>query len=408
MSFIQRAKCRTCESSLLKVILDLGLQPLANAIRPNRGSAGEIRYPLRLVHCEACGLVQIDVDVNANLMFSDYNWVTSTSSSTIQHCKNFVAESIKKSQINCASILEVGSNDGSLLNEYAKAGLEILVGVEPAWNLSSEYENGIMAENLFFSLKTADSILNKYGCFDVVVARNVFSHIPDFFDVIAGVSTLIFDDSVFFMEFHWAYEILQGVHYDSIYHEHSYYHSISSVIQALNKFNLKAFDVFKSPISGGSLVLAVSKKARTLSFDLQEFRQIEAQHRVEEYATWQQFGTKSLENISQLRDLIESFSSKRICAFGASARSSTILNSVGITANKILSIGENNPRKWGRYSPGFEIPIEPVEKMLSRNPDLIILFPFNFKDEILSQLLKMNWSGLVVIPIPHPPELIEL
>ena len=408
MNYVQITKCRTCPSDKLLEILDLGLQPLANALRHNLGDKDESKYPLRLVQCGDCNLVQIDVNVKPELMFSNYNWVTGTSQSSMEHCENFARRTLQIVEYVPKSVLEVGSNDGTLLKAFRHKKVNLLVGVDPAENLTREYGTGIFAESAYFDSINSDKIQDKYGKFDVVIARNVFSHVPDFCDVISGVSKLIEPDSIFLMEFHWAHDILLNLHYDSIYHEHTYYHSISSVSSVLKNYGLEVFDAFKSPISGGSVVVVASRNPKPVTPELTRMRELEAISRISDYKSWKDFGEKALENLNQIASVIGSYSGKRICAFGASARSSTILNAIGIHGAKILSVAENNPRKWGKFSPGIGLPIESVENMLSRKPDLIILFPFNFKDEIIDQLSRLGWSGSLLLPIPHPPQLIEV
>lgn len=408
MSFQHISKCRTCLSESLTVCLDLGKQPLANALRSKPDTESEGKFPLRLVHCADCGLTQIDVNVEPQIMFSSYNWVTGTSQVSVGHCRRFVQNSIESLGRHPKSVLEIGSNDGTLLREYQKLGIKNLVGVDPATNLVLNYGNVIASENFFFTSGNAKKLLDKYGEFDVVVARNVFSHVPDFIDVISGVSSLTNSESVFFMEFHWAFDILKGLHYDSIYHEHTYYHSITSVSRVLERFGLNVFTGFKSPISGGSVVLASSKLNNGASDEIKGMIQLELEAGISRTESWLQFGVKSLENLSKVREQINSFAGKKVCGFGASARSSTVLNALGQAASSIVSIGDNNPLKWGRFAPGFSIPIEPVSKMLSRNPDLIVVFPFNFKDEILRELSEAGWTGSVLFPIPHPPAILQI
>jgi len=408
MNCVQVTKCRTCYSQKLLEILDLGMQPLANSLKERSSDINEQKYPLKLVQCQDCSLIQIDINVAPDLMFSHYNWVTGTSQSSTEHCQNFAKRTLKTLRYHPQSVLEIGSNDGTLLKAFVGEEVKLLVGVDPAENLTKDYGSEISAENFFFNAISAQKIYDQYGQFDAVIARNVFSHIPDFNDVISGVSMLLGSKSIFLMEFHWARDILLNLHYDSIYHEHTYYHTILGVSSVLLKFGLNVFDAFKSPISGGSVVVVASKELRTSTYDLIEMRKFESLARVADYESWSEFGKKALENLKQVTMVIDQHKNEKICAIGASARSSTILNAIGTNATRILSIGENNPRKWGKYSPGIGIPIESVEMMLYKKPDLIILFPFNFKTEILEQLSRLDWSGTVLLPIPHPPQLIKI
>jgi SAM-dependent methyltransferase len=408
MKYERVTKCRTCYSENLLRVLDLGDQPLANALKEKSNDTSEPKYPLNLVQCGICSLIQIDVNVAPELMFSNYNWVTGTSKSSTKHCQNFAKRTLETLGHRPQALLEIGSNDGTLLKEFVGEKIKLLVGIDPAENLTRDYGPEIYAENLFFNASSARKIYDQYGKFDVVIARNVFSHIADFNEAISGVSTLLDSDSIFLMDFHWGRDILLNLHYDSIYHEHTYYHTIASVSDVLQKFGLNIFDVFESPISGGSVVVVASKQSRTSTSDLTEMRKLESLASVGDYESWKEFGKKARENLEQVTSVIEHYKDKKICAFGASARSSTILNALGSSATRILSIAENNHRKWGKYSPGVGLPIEPVEKMLSRDPDLIILFPFNFKTEILQQLSRTGWSGSVLLPIPHPPQLLQI
>ena len=163
MRFSQLTRCRLCDSESLTLILDLGNQPLANALRTHSHLTGESRYPLKLFKCDICSLIQINVNVDPKLMFSDYNWVTGTSATSILHCENFVEMSTSQAVFLPDSLLEIGSNDGTLLSAYSELGVRRLVGVDPASNLTDNYGSTILAENIFFDSLSAGQILEKYG-----------------------------------------------------------------------------------------------------------------------------------------------------------------------------------------------------------------------------------------------------
>lgn len=406
MSYTKIDSCRTCSGKRLDVILDLGRQPLANDIIEVLRIQNSI--PLVLVRCEKCGLVQLNTNVEPSLMFSQYHWVTSTSSSSVKHCRNFVKSVISEAKKIPSSALEIGSNDGTLLYELVETGVGTVVGVDPAENLVKDYRDSISGEVTFFGRDSANELLNKYGKFDVLIARNVFSHIPSFKDVIAGIYSLMHDESLFFMEFHSASEILKGNHFDSIYHEHTYYHSIKSVTEVMVDFNLYPFTAFDSPISGGSVVLVSSRQKQSYSEMLDRLIEEETSSGVHTKAKWLDFGDQAKYTIEYCKTLLAEYSNRKICAFGASARSSTLLNAFGVKPRQIISIADNNPRKWRKFSPGTGIAIESVKEMIARNPDMIILFPFNFKDEILEQISHAGWSGDVLLPIPYPPSLLKI
>ena len=401
MTYKVLQECRTCASRSLEIVIDLGFHPLANnLVKINEKSES---YPLRLIRCNDCTLIQLDTDISPTKMFEHYNWVTGTSPSTLRHLRTLVGYIRDSFQERPNSILEIGSNDGSLLKELASMSPNVLVGVDPAKNLVDTYTKPLIGESIFFTSKSATDLLQSYGEFDIIIARNVFSHIPSFVDAIAGVSSLMGRHSLFFMEFHWAREILNGLHYDSIYHEHTFYHSLKSVSDVLKTFNLRIYDVFDSPISGGSLVIVASKLEKVKTKRLLKKEQQEELAGTGLLSSWQSFASSSKRNLEKLRSFLHQNSFETVTAFGASARSSTVLNSIGDAASIIGSIGDNNPNKWGLFSPGVQIEIESVPKMLKRGPSLVVLFPFNFQAEIIDQLVSSGYRGKILRFLPDPP-----
>jgi len=399
--------CRTCKQPSLVEVLNLGSQPLANSLVMSPGSK-ELRVPLVLLRCESCNLLQLSVNVNPLIMFSNYNWVTGTSTLSVDHCRIFASRAIDSIGRRNFSVLEVGSNDGTLLQHLSTYGCKLLVGVDPAANLVQRYRDPLIGEINFFNSQTAIELDKKYSLFDLIIARNVFSHIPDFRDAISGVSHLMHSSSVFIMEFHWVYNILRDNHFDSIYHEHTYYHSISSVIEVLDEFGIVAFDAFHSPISGGSIVLLSSKENRSPSPKLAEFQEVEKTSGVNEASPWSTFAIDAEKTIIELGKFLGKEFKSGVCGFGASARSSTLLNALGSQSKKILSIVDNNELKVGYFSPGAGIPIESLTSALKRNPDAFVVFAFNFEEEILQQLSDIGWSGEVFFPLPYPSKTLRI
>ena len=396
--------CRTCKQPSLVEVLNLGSQPLANSLVVSPGS----KELLVLLRCESCNLLQLSVNVNPSIMFSNYNWVTGTSALSVDHCRIFASRAIDYIGEKNFSVLEIGSNDGTLLQHLSTYGCKLLVGVDPAANLVKSYRDPLIGEINFFNSQTAIELGEKYSLFDLIIARNVFSHIPDFRDAISGVSHLMHSSSVFIMEFHWVYNILQDNHFDSIYHEHTYYHSISSVIEVLDEFGIVAFDASHSPISGGSIVLLSSKENRSPSLKLAEFQEVEKTSGVNEASLWSTFAIDAQKTLIELGKFLGKEFKNGVCGFGASARSSTLLNALGSQSKKILSIVDNNELKVGYFSPGAGIPIESLTSALKRNPDAFVVFAFNFEEEILQQLSDIGWSGEVFLPLPYPSKTLRI
>jgi SAM-dependent methyltransferase len=235
--------CRTCYSSDLEEIVDLGLHPLANSLldSPNQE---ELAVPLVLIRCGACTTIQLSVNVNPRVMFQDYLWVTGTTHTAREHCKKLAAQISEKLGKKDFSALEIGSNDGTLLIELIANGAKEVIGVDPAKNLQPKHLSGpIRLVEGFFSNKLMDDHKHVISEVDLVVARNVLSHVPNLNDVMQGIDKVISDDGLIVIEFHEASRILSELHYDSIYHEHTFYHSIRSIQAALSQISFNIYDI---------------------------------------------------------------------------------------------------------------------------------------------------------------------
>lgn len=251
-----KIECRACKSTRMIPFFDLGMQPFANALLDTEQIANEKRYPLSLCFCEDCKLVQLNYTADPKELFSNYCWVTSTSSTARNYAKKFCEEAMKRKNINKNGyVLEVASNDGTFLKEFQKQDIEVL-GVDPAANIVQQAnEDGVPTEVAFFGKAVAEEIIAKKGYPEVVYARNVLPHVADLHDFVQGLSTSCSDNNLLILEVHYAGIILDEVHYDSIYHEHLCYFTIASIINLLKQHELYPYDIMYSPISGGSIVL---------------------------------------------------------------------------------------------------------------------------------------------------------
>ena len=394
--------CRICNSEKLQEILDLGIQPLANNLRSFEEQTLERKFPLILLRCSDCTSIQLSVNVNPNLMFQEYLWITGTSQSARDHCNN-LADYISEFSKEFSVILEIGSNDGTLLKALKEKTNSKLHGVDPAQNIIESFqEDGIQNHNSFFDLNFASSFYSQFGAVDVVIARNVLSHVPDILEVMNGIDLILAPEGICLIEFHEASKILTEIHYDSIYHEHTFYHSIKSMTKALSHVGLIPFDLIKSPISGGSFVLVSSRNGIKASSRLNEAEQFEESLGVHDEKAWINFAKLSKRNLTSINKYLIENSNRKIRAFGASARSSTLINAIGDNSKYLTAIADNNPLKWGKYSPGQHLLIDSPKEIIEKDTEIVFICPFNFETEITTYLAKeLDWHGEVVLPLPN-------
>jgi len=401
-------KCRLCGETELEAILDLGDQPPANSLRIDVSEHLEA-VPLSICRCPTCSTVQLTETVSPEYLFRDYLWVSGTSLTARDYSKYFYENIIQRSISKSLFVIEVASNDGTFLKHFSNRGHRVL-GVDPALNLAQIAEAaGVPTLSDFFGLTIAKKVLKEHGRADAVIARNVIPHVPDPNDVVAGIAHCISDEGIGAIEFHWVDRILDELHYDSIYHEHYFYHSLHSVAALLQRHGLTLFDVMESPISGGSLVAYFSKLPRQSSAALQEKIAYESERGLATLEIWQNFSIKSLEHRDSLKALIDAEIAlgRKVIGYGASARSSTLLNFCGINNNHLECIADQSPHKHGRFTPGTDIPILTPEEALSRKPDTVLLLGWNFREEILNRMKTLGFTGRVIVPLPGAPEVIN-
>ena len=399
-------QCRICNSSKLQTVLDLGIQPLANALREANDRSEEKKFPLVLIRCKNCTSIQLSVNVNPKLMFQDYLWVTGTTNTAREHCVSIAREICGLVDEN-PTILEIGSNDGTLLKAFREISNGVLYGVDPALEISnSARQLGIDIRTEFFTSKFAERFRKESGRVNVVIARNVLSHVPDLLDVMKGIDDVLDQNGIFVVEFHEASKILSEIHYDSIYHEHTFYHSIRSMGEAQKSVGLIPFDLLESPISGGSYILISSRDVRPPSKRLMKAMEKEELLGVQSEKAWIEFSRLAKENLTLIREFLISNADVKVKAFGASARSSTLMNAIGPAALLLSEIADNNSLKWGKHSPGLYRPIGSPRHVIDDSVDIVFVCPFNFEEEIVSYLKhELNWKGKVYLPLPGKPRI---
>ena len=402
-------KCLVCSNKKFNQILNLNKQPLANSLRVKKNFKQK-KYPLNLIHCKKCSTVQLDHVVDPKKLFKKYVWTTNSSKFVKTYAKEFFKKFDKKLSRN-SKILEIASNDGTFL-KYFKKNKNLVIGVDPAKNIAKiANKSKIKTIPKFFNFSESKKIKKKYGKFDFVFARNVIPHVKEINSIIRGINNLLFDKGICSIEFHYSGKILDELHYDSIYHEHLHYFTIKTISKIFKKFNLFPFDVFKSPISGGSLVMTFSKKNIKKTKNLNKLISKENIKKYNSYKTWKSFGIKSQNHRNALNKIIEKFKIReyKIIGYGASARSSTLINYAGINEKSLEYIIDNNPLKKNKFSPGTNIKIKGFSKNIKSFKKIcIIIFAWNFKDEIINSLKKFRVNAKLIIPFPNEIRIYEI
>ncbi len=398
--------CRSCGSTSLEKVLDLGKQPLANSLREPDSLLAEHRFDLILVGCLTCTQLQLSINVNPNLMFNSYFWVTGTSQTAIKHCEMLAHMVLTKIGLSHKSILEIGSNDGTLLKSIEKkSDASIIFGVDPAQNLNVDIDSqNIKVFKNFFDRSFAEKFLQDNPKIDILIARNVLSHVPDLNEVIEAIDLITNLESTIVIEFHHSGIILSELHYDSIYHEHTYYHTLQSVSKLLERFGMFVYDLEYSPISGGSYIIFASKSKKLPSINLKNTQDFETRSLVNNPFAWKKFAVDVQRNIMLNRSIVDKLNKYSACAYGASARSSTLLNSISATAENFLGIADINPLKWGKLSPGVNLKIDDPRNLIEDEIKVVYITAFNFEREIIEYLENvLNWKGTVFVPLPNVP-----
>ena len=402
------SNCRISNSKNINNIINFGEQPLANSFKEKKDDIDK-KFPLSISYCHDSSLVQLNETVKKEILFDKYLWTTGTSLTTKSYIKSFIKNVIRNTNINKNDfILEIASNDGTLLKTFVKKGYNNILGVDPAKNLAKKAnDNGVKTLSNFWDFSLASTIVKKYNYAKLLIARNVIPHVSDLIDVIKGIELILRKDGVGIIEFHSATKIQQELHYDSIYHEHLCYFSIKSISFLLNKFNLYPFHVEKSPISGGSLVIYFSKEKKSKTKELEEAINYEDVNKINNFNSWLNFADRVHKHRLNTKNILGNLNTKKIIGFGSSARSQTYLNFCGIDFNTISAIIDNNPYKQNLYSPGSSIPVVSFAKGMFMSPDIIIILAWNFKDEIIKACLNNNFIGKFLIPFPYDIRLVS-
>jgi hypothetical protein len=400
-------RCRLCSTELTDTFVDLGMSPPCESyLGAEQLDQGEVFYPLHVRVCSECLLVQLPVYIPAEDIFRHYAYFSSYSDSWVAHARRFVDMAVSRMGLSGDSfVVEVASNDGYLLQHVVERRIRAL-GIEPAINVAKvAVERGIPTEVLFLGTEVGNKIAAEYGPADLVVANNVFAHVPDIVDFAKGLRALVADRGFVTIEIPHLLRLIEDRLYDTIYHEHYSYLSLLTTQRVLAAAGLTVVDVEELPTHGGSLRTwsRPSEAAGEPSSAIADVLAAEADAGLNTLAGHAGFAGE----VARARnDLVEflvdrSRQDARVAGYGAPGKGNTLLNHAGIRSDLLAFTVDRNPFKHGKYLPGIHIPIYPVERLAEEKPDYVLILPWNLKAEISAQLAYIrDWGGQLVVPLP--------
>jgi len=401
--------CRFCQNKLTHQFVDLGFSPPSNSfLKPEQLNQPETFYPLRIMVCEKCFLVQIDEFASHEDIFnSDYVYFSSFSTSWLEHAQKYTEIMIERFKFDDKSqVIEIASNDGYLLQYFKKKGISVL-GIEPTSNTAAAAkEKGIDTIIDFFGVRLA-TILSEQGTkADLLLGNNVLAHVPDIRDFVGGLKILLNSNGIITFEFPHLMQMIDKNQFDTIYHEHFSYLSLTTVRQIFNEFGLDIFDVEELPTHGGSLRIfakhieniSIPNSGRVLAMLAKENQF--GLTTIETYTTYQEASEK-VKNDFLLFLLNAKNQGKKVAAYGAAAKGVTLLNFCGVRKDLINFVVDASPHKQSKFLPGIHIPVVSEDEISKYKPDYVVILPWNLKDEISGQLSYVrSWGAKFVVAVP--------
>lgn len=402
--------CRFCYVELKHTFIDLGMSPLSNSyLNEKQLNLMEAFFPLHAYVCEKCKLVQLEEFETPESIFKDYAYFSSYSESWLAHAKNYTEMMTERFSLSNESfVVEIASNDGYLLQYFKEKNIPVM-GIEPAINVAEmAIKKGIDTQVVFFGIGNAEKLSKEIKKADVIVANNVLAHVPNINDFVAGLKIFLADEGVITIEFPHLMELIDKQQFDTIYHEHFSYLSLTTVEKIFNSHGLKIIDVEQLSTHGGSLRVFVCHEgdsSKHITQNISKIKKLEDKMGLNELDVYLQFSDKIKKNKRLLLAFLIELKNenKSIAAYGAPAKGNTLLNYCGIRTDFIDYTVDKSPHKQGLFLPGTHIPIYSPEHINETRPDYILILPWNLEEEIVNQLAyTKEWGCKLIIPIPDP------
>lgn len=401
----QAVACRSCGSGPLELLLDLGSMPLANALVEDRQRGDEPRYPLRLVFCSACALVQIDETVPAEQLFAEYLYFSSFSESFVEHARVLAERVIAERQLGPGSlVLELASNDGYLLQHYRNRSVPVL-GIEPAQNVAAVARaRGIPTRAAFFGRELGAQLASEGLQADVVHAHNVLAHVADLNGFVNGLAQVLKPQGVAVIEVPYVRALIERAEFDTIYHEHLCYFALVSLVPLFERHGLTVADAERVAVHGGSLRLTLARAGTAPTAAVTALVTQERAAGMADIGFYQDFAERVVALRARLRATLNELRAggARLAGYGAAAKAAVLLNYIALPEGTLEFVVDRSPHKQGRFLPGVRVPIVAVEMLLREQPDYVLLMAWNLKDEVLAQQAEYRRrGGRFILPLPE-------
>jgi len=404
----RNASCRLCGDGLTSTFVDLGMSPLCESfLTVDQLDEMEPYFPLHVQVCGSCFLVQLSEYVSPDDIFSEYAYFSSYSTSWVSHAKDYVEMIAARLELGASSLaVELASNDGYLLQHFEPLGIPVL-GIEPAANVAQvAIDKGIATRVEFFGVEFAKQLVSEARQADLIIGNNVLAQVPDLNDFVGGMKLLLKPEGVITLEFPHLLRLVEENQFDTIYHEHFSYFSLTTIKIMAERHGLKVIDVEELGTHGGSLrvYLAHQVSSRAPSSSVADLLEHERDLGYRDLKTYSVFEDRTRRTKRKLLQFLIAAKDegKTIVGYGAPGKGNTLLNYCGIGPDFIDFTVDRNPYKHGRYTPGMHIPILPVEALDEARPDYVFILPWNLRKEIVNQMRHIaDWGGKFVVPIPE-------